>query len=613
MATEFSLDGIKGEKYIDSEHAKNLAHTLNELRKSKKMCDLILISPPKEFFAHRNVVCAASPYILERLTVSSPNMPGGQSFDSNSTSLGARIEISSISSEVFEDILNFIYIGEVCVSEENVRKLIAASDILKMQKLKELTCRFYEKRLCPSNCLSIAALAIEFSCETLREAADKFILEHFLEVSKYNEFQDLGYSHLVSILQADNINVSREEQIFTAAMEWIYHDLPNRKQYLFNLFKCIRLLLLSKYFVIDVLEKDEILMGDPQCKDLIQNCKNILTLPDRKHIFVHEDMGRPRMFSDICEVILVCGGNQERMSSNEVLCYVPQKDFWYPLAPLMKSRYKSSSVVLNNEVYCIGGMYEGLSPLKNIERYSFTMDKWIDSSPFPNPISGHTSCVFNGEIYVVSGTEDESLSSFVWKYSIKRGIWIPVQNMLIPRRDSAVAVHNHLYVIGGYGPGGQSLASVERFNPYQNQWAKTFPMNSPRANASACCIGDKIYVFGGEYAVWSYYRTAEVFSIQTDEWTNIADFSIPRSHFGIAAYYEKIYLVGGMVSADSVIDQYGTEEEDFVDVNETNLVECYNTTNGTWSKVCSLPVATAGANCVIISTSDSVLSRRCGF
>ncbi|XP_066927001.1 kelch-like protein 3 [Clytia hemisphaerica] len=611
MAAQFSLDGVKGEMYVDSNHAKFLAHTLNDLRKSKKMCDLILISPPKEFFAHRNVVCAASPYILERLTVTSPAEK--ESFDSNSTSLGSRIEIKTISADVFEDILNFIYIGEVCVSEENVRKLIAASEILRMQKLKELTCRFYEKRLCPANCLSIAALANEFNCDSLRKAADKFILDHFLEVSKFHEFQGLDIEHLISILQSDEINANREEQIFTAAMEWMHYDLPNRKVYINKLLSCIRLLLLSKYFVIDVLEKDEILMANPDCKDLIQNCKNVLTLPDRKHMFCHNNLGKPRDFSDICEVILACGGNQERMSSNEVLCYVPSQDFWYPLAPLMKSRYKSSSAVLNNEVYCIGGMFEGISPIKNIERYSFAMDRWIDSSPFPDPISGHVSCVFNGEIYVIGGSEDDTISNNVWKYSIKRGVWMEVKNLLIPRRDATVAVHNQLYVIGGYGPDGQSLASVERFDPYQNQWAKIFPMNSPRAFASACCIGDRIFVFGGEYAGWSYYRTAEVFDIKTDEWNSISDFSVPRAHMGIAAYHGKIYLVGGMVSAESVVDQYGVDEEEFVDVNETKVVECYDTVKGVWSKACSLPMATAGANCAVISTSNIVLSQRCGF
>lgn len=605
---EFSLDGVKGEHYVDVDHTNFLAKTLNDLRKAKKMCDLVLISPPKQFFAHRNVVCAASPYVLEQLT-DSLSLTSGE----ENTSLGSRIEIASISSDVFEDILNFIYVGEVCVSEENVKKLIAAADILKMTKLKDLACRFYEKRLNPSNCLSIAALANEFNCDSLRRAADKFILDHFLEVSKFHDFQNLSCEHLVSILESDNINVSREEQIFTAAMEWIHYDVPNRRIHSIKLLKTIRLLLLSKYFVIDVLEKDEILMQDPECKKLIETCKNVLTLPDRKHIFAQGNLGKPRAFSDICEIILACGGNQERMSSNEVLCYVPSQDFWYPLAPLMKSRYKSSSAVLNNEVYCIGGMFEGISPIKSIERYSFPMDKWIDSSPFPAPISGHTSCVFNGELYVIGGNEDNSISRTVWQYSIKRGVWTEVKNLLIPRRDAAVAVHNHLYVIGGYGPGGQSLASVERFDPYQNQWAKIFQMNSPRANASACCIGDKIYVFGGEYAVWSYYRTAEVFNIKTDEWTSISDFSVPRAYMGIAAYHDMIYLVGGMVSADSVVEHYGEDEEEFVDVNETKTVECYDTVKGTWSKVCSLPLATAGTNCVVISTSSSVLSDRCGF
>lgn len=605
MAASFT-SGV-GENFIDVDHAKYLAHCLNDYRKQGKLCDVMLIVPPKEFCAHRNIACAASPYILERLTVNN-------SATNPTLSLGSRLEIGNVRPEVFGDILNFMYIGEICVGEENVRKLIAASDILQMKSLKEISCRFYEKRLCAANCLSIAALADEFNCETLRAAADKFILENFLDVCKYNEFQTLSHSHLISILQSDDINVDREEQVYSAAMNWVHHDLENRKVHLPNILKSIRLLLLSKYFIIDVLEQDETLISDSKCSQLVSDFKSILTLPDRKHIFgSYQKLRVPRLSYDLCEIVIACSGNQEHMSSNEVLCYVPFKDFWYPLAPLSKSRYQSASVVLNNELYCIGGKFEGLSAMRSIERYSFSTDRWIESAPFPQAAYGHVCCVFNGEIYVIGGSADDKSSNAVMKYSTERSVWQEVKHLLVPRKLASVAVHNQLYVIGGYGPQGEALASVERYDPYQNEWAKTFPMNSPRANASACCIGDNIFVFGGEYAMWSYYRSSEVFNVKTDEWRSIADFSVPRSDMGIACHHENIYLVGGMVSADGA-DQYGLdEEEDFVDVRETNLVECYNTNKGTWSKVCSLPVATAGANCAMISTAKSILSQRCGF
>ena len=175
-------------------------------------------------------------------------------------------------------------------------------------------------------------------------------------------------------------------------------------------------------------------------------------------------------------------------------------------------------------------------------------------------------------------------------------------------------MHKQLYVIGGYGPDSQAVASVERFDPYLNEWSKIFPMNSARAGASAVCIENKIYVFGGEYAMWSYYRSCEVFDIQTDEWKMIADMSIPRAFMGVAHFEGIVYVIGGMVSAEGT-DQYGVgdDEEQFVDVNESNLVECYDYNSNSWTRACSLPAATAGINCGCITVSKSLLESRCGI
>ena len=70
-----------------------------------------------------------------------------------------------------------------------------------------------------------------------------------------------------------------------------------------------------------------------------------------------------------------------------------------------------------------------------------------------------------------------------------------------------------------------------------------------------------------------------------------------------------------MVSAEDS-DQYGTshvDDEDFVDVNETKLVECYDIVGNSWKKVCSLPVATAGTNCSVVSSCMQLVTKRCGF
>jgi len=238
----------------------------------------------------------------------------------------------------------------------------------------------------------------------------------------------------------------------------------------------------------------------------------------------------------------------------------------------------------------------------------------VDCPALPIATYNHSACIFNGEMHVIGGESRSKSLANVFKFSVEKGEWIEIKHLRIPRRAACVAVHKLLYVIGGYGPDGQALASVERFNPYINEWSKIFPMNSARAAASATCLENKIYVFGGEYAMWSYYRSAEMFDIETDEWKTIADMSIPRAFMGITCFDDNIFLIGGMISGASN-DQYGAgdDEDEFVDVNETNVVECYDRHRNSWKKLCSLPVPTAGVNCASITVSKTALEHRCGF
>ncbi|XP_065648368.1 kelch-like protein 12 [Hydra vulgaris] len=595
---------VKGEFQVDSSHSKKLALCLFEFRKKKFMCDVVLFSPPKEYFAHRNVLCSASPFFLEIFT-SNPN---------SQPTLGSRVDISNISSEVIEDILNFIYLGEICVSEQNVIQLIAASDILRMSNLKEIVCRFYERRLCPSNCLSIASLAEKFNCESLREAADKFIFFHFMDVCKYQEFKTLTFKQVLRILSSDEIAVKCEEDVYFSAMEWFFYDVKERAQYLSELLQSVRLLQTSKYFVSDVIENNEYIVCDNACLDFLNQIKYILNFPERKNIFCNAVKHEPRKASDLTSIIVACSGNQDRISTNEVLCYVPEKDFWYPLVPLLFNRYQSSSVVLNNEVYCIGGQNDN-GAINSVERFSFSTDKWFECSKTHQPLFNHAACVFNGEIHIIGGEIDGVTVSQVLRYSNNLGKWIKLADLKVPRKALAVATHKKIYAIGGYGPSNEALASVECYDPYMNEWSKIFSLSSPRAGASAACVGNKIFVFGGEYAMWSYYRSAEVFDINTDEWRNIADLYLPRAYMGIATYNESILLVGGMVSVEGA-DQYGSgrdDDDDFVDVTESKLVECYNVANNSYKRVCSLPIATAAINCSVICVSKTILQERCGF
>ncbi len=586
-----------GEKFKQENYASQLVNTLNGFRKRKYMCNVVLLCSGREYFAHKDFLCAASPY-FRNCFIDDLNAQA---------SPGVKLDLTnSISAGIMEDILQFVYLGEVCVHKENVKELIAASDFLQMSNLKDIVCRFYEKKLCASNCLSISSLADEFNCVSLKKSADRYVCRHFVSVSQSDEFLSLNINQVAHIISNNNLNVIGEEKVFEAVMNWIGRDQTQRCDYISRLLEHVRLPLINKYYIFDKIVNNEAIMRNEQCQKLVLKAIQFQAMQDRR-LIVDTSQCIPRHSFDTTTIIIACGGTQDELSTKDALCYIPGVDFWYPLAPMISERDKFSAVLCDDYLYAVGGEIEGRA-LKLTEYYDFASDKWAATVDLPSTLTNHGAAVLNGEIYIVGGGSNESYSKDVLKYDRLTNKWIEVQGLRVPRRGACVVSHLHLYAIGGYGPSGMAFASVERYDPYLDEWAKIFPMNSSRAFASGAVIGDRIFVFGGEYAMWSFYCSAEVFDIATDEWRMIADASIPRSFSTAAVLGREIYILGGMRSVYCEND-----DDEFVDASECADVEIYNIDKDAWSVGRSLPIATSGLKCVTLVTSKSAVEMRCGM
>ena len=589
-----------GERFSQEEYPKILSKKLYEFRRRKVLCDVVLVVEEREYLAHRNVLCAASLYFLEIF-----------SEESKSEAIGVRVNLPNthVIPAIMEDLIQFMYLGEVCVHKDNVRELIAASDYLKMSNLKDIACRFYEKKLNPSNCLSISALADEFKCQSLKASADTYVFHYFVSVSKFEEFKSLNREQVIHIISSDDVNVSEEEQVFEAAMGWLRYDLSNtdRSSDLYEVLRHVRLPLISKYYITDKVETDTEIMSNENCRELVLEAVAFITLQDRSNCYLGKQFQARKSFGTT-KIIIACGGSQDQLTTSETLCYIPSADFWYPLSPMINSRDSYDLTIYDGNIYSVAGLHDG-SPLKIVECYDFALDKWREVTSLPNALAGHGTSVLNGELYVLGGGIKESSTDAVFKYMKSSNKWISVNKMKVPRRGVCAVTHkNNLYAIGGYGPDGMAVASVERFDPYMNEWAKIFPMYSPRAFASAAVVGNKIYVIGGEYAMWSFYCSAEMFNTVTDEWHAIADAHVPRSFAGIGVINELIYVVGGMTCEGL----QSATDDDFVDAIECAEVEIYDTKKNHWDRASPLPIATCGIKCVSTCVPKSVVEERCG-
>lgn len=79
----------------------------------------------------------------------------------------------------------------------------------------------------------------------LKVSAIRFIEEHFPKVIKEEEIYELDRETFTNFLGSEYLKIDSECEIFQATMKWINHDIANRKQYVFDVLKKVRLPLIS--------------------------------------------------------------------------------------------------------------------------------------------------------------------------------------------------------------------------------------------------------------------------------------------------------------------------------------------------------------------------------
>jgi len=187
-----------------------------------------------------------------------------------------------------------------------------------------------------------------------------------------------------------------------------------------------------------------------------------------------------------------------------------------------------------------------------------------------------------GVIYAVGGqTKSGNSLSTVEVYDPIQGRWRDAEAMSMLRSRVGVAVmQNRLYAIGGYN-GQERLNTVEVFDAATGRWSKVAAMNCKRSAVGAVAVGDHLYVCGGFDGI-SSLDTVERFEPEENSWSLVSSMTKHRSAAGVVQLFGKIYALGGH-NGLSIFDS----------------VEVYDTVSAVWeetvpmlSKRCRLGVAT---------------------
>ena len=237
-----------------------------------------------------------------------------------------------------------------------------------------------------------------------------------------------------------------------------------------------------------------------------------------KSLLRSDDFRKQRLEYGLVEYgVVVAGGWRDDCVTAD--CWMRSEGRWRPIPPMSSPRSNACSVIIDNEMWVMGGLDSRGNAVATVEVYSPKTNSWRSCTPMSQ------------------------------------------------RRGGAVAgvVGGRLVVAGGCSHRGDHLSSVEAYTG--NGWTPLPPMPHEACWGTACVLNGRLYVMGGHDS--SKLQVLEMTEEHGLSWSCKADlpaWAAKRSGAASVVHEGKIWVMGGhrVADADPVIiydpetDAWGT-------------------------------------------------------
>ncbi|KAG7196679.1 hypothetical protein KM043_016011 [Ampulex compressa] len=566
--------------YAVGQYAPKVLRNLNDQRLKNQFSDVGLVAGNSIIRAHRSVLAASSVYFNAMFT-------GGLVEVQQEL-----VEIHSVSPEILSLLVDFIYTGNINITQDNVQELFAAADMLELDEVVSGCISYLEQQLHYSNALGIYRFAEAHNRLDLLETVLRFIEVNFPQVSQEEEFLDLPKEHLIQFLSSDYIHIDTEFQVFQAAYNWIVHDIPTRRCYVFEILSHIRLRLCS----LSRLDRTILECKDASLIVALRSIQNDLVCNKGCLVPLHAE---PRLCAR--KNILVIGGSKREESadswgkaSESTYEAIEKYDIftgeWSRVAPIGIGRILPGVALLDGKVYVVGGELESCI-IANCECYDPRDNVWTSITCMEEPRCDFGLCALDNNLYAFGGWVGEDIGGSIEIYDPITNTWTLNGQLPEPRFSMGVVAYEGLiYVLGGCTHNSRHRQDVMSYNPVTREWNYLAPMLTPRSQMGITILDGYIYVVGGANKNHEVLRSVERYSFEKDEWSVVAPMNMARSYPAVAAGNSRLYVIGG--------DQY--REINFYRTQITiSTVECYDPHLNEWYECASLPTSRGEAAAIV--------------
>ena len=533
-----------------SQHRQQLTDRLEILRNNERFCDVIVEVKGKEFKAHKAVLAAASPFFL---TLLESNMR-------ESSEHLIKIELEDATASIMEDVLKYVYTGNVSVTEESAHNLIATADYLFLPGLKSLACDFLKGILATENCVFNYYFAERYQCVSLKEECRELIKSNFSAVMETDDFLNLDAKQVLEWVSNDDITVSAEEEVFRGIVKWVHQSKSEREKEFSDLLQHVRLSSLDHNFLFNKLVKEELITTNKDCLNFVLSSLEPIFNPTLQRSI------RPRVcLQTQTNGILVFGGKK-------ALCYLPHENIWYQLPNMFMEHQNHAAIQYRDKVYIF-------SNKNGSDFYIPSTNTWgAIKTQYPWYVDKFCNLfMLNEDITLYALIEGYISCAKILLYDPAKSEWKEVIGSFKVQRYGLCGVTDgyRIYAIGGsdscYRKSGTT--KVLKIDIEKGSCEEVAPMNMGRYDAFGTAMNGKIYVAGGKQNSSVLLNTCEMYDPATNAWQIMPSLDVPRHSSSMVYFQGSLYVIGGVNSHSRELS-----------------VEMFDSSANKWMKKSTIPI-----------------------
>lgn len=209
---------------------------------------------------------------------------------------------------------------------------------------------------------------------------------------------------------------------------------------------------------------------------------------------------------------------------------------------------------------------------------------WQSAPSMPSARTEVTAATLNGRIYVVGGLDADGNSlATVEVFDPEREAWSNAAPLPEGRDHQRLAVlRGRLYSVGGFSRFlGPPTADVWVYDEHIDRWNAVASLPQPRGAHATAVADGRIWVFGG---VGADSDTTLSYDPEADHWDEHAPLPANREHLAGAAVGGSLYAIGGRNGSN------------------TGRVDRYDIAADRWTREEDMPVARSGTAAVVRGT-----------